>query len=80
MVKIVDPYGTMGGSGKHRKPKGGKHAKPTQCTFTWSTSRPRGAPATGHYDHACVNAPKEGSNQCGGRHLCRNWHCHETHG
>lgn len=71
------------GTGKRRRTKGyqGKHAKPALCTHTWSTARPAGAPATGHYDHACgnENAGKGGDgNQCNGRHVCRNFHCHET--
>lgn len=56
-----------------------RHARDKQCTYRWNT-RPTGSKEIpgAHYDHTCVNQPRNGS-QCGGPHACRTWDCHEIH-
>lgn len=73
--------GTSQGKKSKKKDYQPKHAKPKLCTHSWSTPRPPGMPATGHYDHACgnANAGKGSGSECSGRHVCRDFRCHETH-
>jgi len=52
-----------------------------QCVYRWSTAPRLSDPVPGsHTEHKCVNAqdPTRTDSQCGGRHVCVKWDCHET--